>query len=77
MREKDITGQHFGRLTALYRDGWSDSWHSMWMCRCDCGKQVRVFKNNLLSGRTKSCGCLKRDLLLGNKRHGRPSVESE
>ena len=47
MREIDITGRRFGRLTALYRDGWSNSWHAMWVCRCDCGNEVRVFKENL------------------------------
>lgn len=78
MKEIDITGQRFGRLTALYRDGYSNSWHSMWVCQCDCGKELRVFKNNLLSGRSRSCGCLKSDLLAerNRKRHG-SAVEQE
>lgn len=65
--EKDITGQRFGRLTALYRDGYSNSWQPMWVCRCDCGNVVRVDKGNLMRGRTRSCGCLRRDYL--NQRH--------
>lgn len=28
-------------------------------CVCDCGKRVKVRLNNLRSGNTKSCGCLK------------------
>ena len=74
MREIDITGRRFGRLTALYRDGWSNSWQSMWVCRCDCGKEVRVFKTNLMSGRSRSCGCLKSDLIAerNRKRNGSP-----
>lgn len=28
------------------------------ICQCKCGKQKEVFASNLLSGRTKSCGCL-------------------
>jgi len=73
MKETDITGRRFGRLTALYRDGLSRSWQAIWVCRCDCGKEVRVCKNNLLSGRSRSCGCLKRDLLRERnlKRHGK------
>lgn len=63
MKEKDITGQRFGRLTALYRDGYSNGWQPMWVCRCDCGKEVRVDKGNLMRGRTRSCGCLRRDYL--------------
>ena len=74
MREIDITGRRFGRLTALYRDGWSNSWQAMWVCRCDCGKEVRVFKTNLMSGRSRSCGCLKSDLIAerNRKRNGSP-----
>ena len=69
MREIDITGRRFGRLTALYRDGWSNSWQAMWVCRCDCGKEVRVFKTNLMSGRSRSCGCLKADLIAERNRN--------
>lgn len=28
-------------------------------CICDCGKETIVFKTHLLSGETKSCGCLR------------------
>jgi hypothetical protein len=66
-QELDITGRRFGRLTALYRDGYSNGWQLVWVCRCDCGKIVRVEKNNLTRGRTKSCGCLRRELI--EKRH--------
>jgi len=31
------------------------------LCACDCGKTIVVSLNRLLSGNTKSCGCLKRD----------------
>lgn len=27
-------------------------------CRCECGKEADVWKGNLLSGKSKSCGCL-------------------
>jgi len=78
MKEIDITGRRFGRLTALYRDGWSRSWQAIWVCRCDCGREVRVHKNNLLAGRSRSCGCLKSDLLAerNRRRHG-SAVEQE
>jgi len=76
MKEKDITGQRFGRLTALYRDGWSNGWQPVWVCRCDCGKEVRVEKGNLMRGRTKSCGCLHRDYLR-RRFHGTASVGPE
>lgn len=30
-----------------------------YVCQCDCGNITYVKRNSLLSGRTKSCGCLK------------------
>jgi len=30
-----------------------------WICFCDCGKAKEIREDHLLSGRTKSCGCLK------------------
>lgn len=29
----------------------------MWLCRCDCGKELKVRTDSLTSGRTISCGC--------------------
>lgn len=75
MRCKDITGQRFGRLTAIRWEGWTDTWGSRWLCRCDCGKEVSVLKNNLMRGKTQSCGCLRRDLM--KQRHHGPAVEQE
>ena len=54
----DITGQKFGKLTAvrLHKSGrWNRS--EMWECKCECGADQIVCKSNLLSGHTTSCGC--------------------
>lgn len=47
-------GKKFGRLTVIDKlpDG-------KVLCRCECGKETAVDKNNLTNGHTKSCGCLK------------------
>ncbi len=50
----DITGQRFGRLTAIEYLG-----ASKWKCICDCGNVRTVQFSALNSGRSKSCGCLK------------------
>lgn len=32
---------------------------SLWHCRCDCGKMTIAYYCSLISGNTKSCGCLR------------------
>ena len=54
----DITGQRFGRLTAVERVGLDKSKHALWKCLCDCGNYTIVGSNSLKAGNTKSCGCL-------------------
>lgn len=50
----DISGQRFGRLTTQYISSRSPR---KWHCICDCGNEVDVLTNLLVSGRTSSCGC--------------------
>ena len=51
----DLTGQRFGRLTAL-RPAEDINSSTAWVCRCDCGQETVVRTNNLRSGRSRSCG---------------------
>ena len=59
--KKDISGQRFGKLTAVKAVGrGAGKMRSYnWLCMCDCGCETIVNVNALTSGRTKSCGCLK------------------
>lgn len=54
---KDITGQRFGRLTAIRRTGKDKFSHSIWLCECDCGNFTQVVIGSLTTGKTRSCGC--------------------
>ncbi len=72
MKLIDLTGQRFGRLTVVQRDGFGNTWQTMWLCRCDCGNITRVERGNLVRGRTRSCGCLKHDYK--DWRHGKTTV---
>ena len=56
---KNIMGKKFGRLIAIKREG--TNWHqrtSIWLCRCECGKEIKTTTKLLTSGSKKSCGCL-------------------
>ena len=54
---KDLTGQHFGQLTVLYRVENTKAGRTVWHCKCSCGNECDVQSNNLISGNTTSCGC--------------------
>lgn len=60
MGYKDISGQTFGRLTAIKRVGQDKHHKSIWLCRCSCGtvKTVKLDALRKTKGGTKSCGCL-------------------
>lgn len=55
----DITGEKFGRLTAIEPTDRRIDGSVVWRCACDCGKETEVSCNNLVQGSVRSCGCLK------------------
>lgn len=56
-RKKDLTGQKFGRLTAIESAAHPKHGYSCWRCRCDCGNEHFATAYYLLKGTVKSCGC--------------------
>lgn len=60
----DLINIRFGRLTVIkYLGRKNKSRQSKWLCQCDCGNQVDVFRGSLRSGATTSCGCYFRDMV--------------
>jgi hypothetical protein len=59
-RSIDITGQKFGRLTAIFMTAvGSRGRSSMWLFKCDCGNENEINKGSVVGGQTQSCGCRK------------------
>lgn len=57
--QRDISGQRFGRLTALQpTEQRGKNGSTVWRCRCDCGNEVLAELSQLTVGNRKSCGCL-------------------
>ena len=56
---KDLSNMSFGQLTVLYPTSQRLNGQVVWHCKCTCGKEIDVRSNNLISGNTFSCGCLK------------------
>ena len=75
-RIKDLTGQRFGRLVVVglapFR---SKNRHVRWRCSCDCGNTTVVESTNLTSKHTKSCGCLKKEMLPNFKKRRREEIK--
>ena len=60
---KDLTGQRFGRWTVIKRSTKSSVNHATyWLCKCDCGTEKDVDAKKLVSGESKSCGCLMKEI---------------
>ena len=56
---KDLSGQTFNNLIALYPSGKNKSGNTIWHCRClNCGNYTDVSSGDLQSGHTTSCGCI-------------------
>lgn len=62
---RDLTGQRFGRLLVIGRttDQVLSSGRTLvaWACICDCGQPKKVSGGALVTGRSKSCGCFRRE----------------
>lgn len=56
-------GRRYGRLLAMRIDAaLSRPGTKFYECECDCGNRLSVRSVSLLSGNSKSCGCLKNEL---------------
>lgn len=53
-------GNVYGYLTVIDKAP-SKNGRAMWLCKCKCGNTCEVSGKLLRSGKTKSCGCLKRE----------------
>lgn len=68
-REKEIQpGSKFGKLQVIKKEGKVDNRGYLYRCRCSCGKEVLIRSDNLRSGETKSCGCLRETTLRKNSK---------
>ena len=61
---KDLTGRRFGKLVVKEFAGIKNG-NALWRCECDCGNEYIGTRDHLVSGNTRSCGCLG-----GQQHHG-------
>jgi len=58
-----FTGQKIGFLLVLKRARNDRYGNNQWLCKCTCGALTVVAGSKLLSKHTRSCGCLRRELM--------------
>lgn len=61
MKLTEWEGRRFTRLIVV---GYVNHHRSqgLWLCRCDCGRELVVRGSNLITKNTKSCGCLAKEV---------------
>lgn len=63
----DLIGKRFGKLTVINRAGSfttkSGGKIALWACHCDCGNTTTIRAAALRMGKTKSCGCYRREFM--------------
>lgn len=64
MRQKiDLTGQKFGKWTVINEIPERKDGKIYWHCKCECGNERDVYGYWLRKGKTKSCGCLQKEIM--------------
>ena len=53
-----LEGQRFGHLTVLKKLDERENRYVVWLCRCDCGNEIKVNTRHLMRGTVKDCGCI-------------------
>jgi len=61
---EDLSGRVFDRLTVLRRAENSAKYFKYWLCRCSCpaATEKAIRSDALLNKRTRSCGCLAKEV---------------
>lgn len=70
---KTLINIKFNRWTTIGRDTTYNYRHAKFICKCNCGTIRSVKLSSLLSEKSKSCGCLKIELLINPDSEDRKS----
>lgn len=64
-------GERYERLLVIEAQALIENGHRYSLCQCDCGKQKIISDTNLKKGKSKSCGCLAKEVTSSiKKKHG-------
>ena len=64
-KPKELANERFGKLIAIEPTKDRESQSIIWKCQCDCGNICYISARSLVQHKTRSCGCLKSENLIG------------
>ena len=76
-RRAKLTGKKFDRLTVIRGAGNAKSGGSLWECVCSCGNRKIATAGRLLSGVTRSCGCIFKEMCGENHPNWKGGISCE
>lgn len=65
-KKTDLIGKRFGKLTII-EVAYQKDYRTYLRCKCDCGKEKIILRENITRGLTRSCGCYKKNNSLNIK----------
>ena len=75
---KDLTGKRFGKLVVKEKlQKRRGGRRIVYLCHCDCGNDVEVRGEDLTQGKTRSCGCLRKEILYWNHGHNVGDIQNQ
>lgn len=80
MIKEDLTNREFGRLTVLYQaKERSKKGYIQWVCQCSCENKTIIIvpSDRLRSKKTKSCGCLQKDIVSNKNKNNEKYPEED
>jgi hypothetical protein len=63
----ELTGKRFGRWTVTGFAYRTEERRHYWACVCDCGAEKAVLSDVLRNGKSRSCGCLHKEVVSARK----------
>lgn len=71
-KKENLVGLRYGKLTVIRRDGSNKHRNAMWLCRCDCSREISVSTNSLNTGHYVTCGRCICERTASGKKKGEP-----
>ena len=69
MPKCNLQGERFGKWVVINKAEQKLHGKTAWLCKCDCGTVRTVAQNNLVSGLSTNCGCVRKQNLSQKATH--------